>query len=50
MNEEKVPWAISAILTEAFNPSAHERRNVRIMILGFKEQHFSMKLELVQLL
>ena len=41
MNAEKVPWAISAILTEAFNPSAMSGGMLGIMILGFQRAAFS---------
>ena len=34
MNAERVPWAISAILTEAFNPSAMSGGMLGIMILA----------------
>ena len=38
---EKVPWAISAILTEAFNPSSMSGGMLGIMILGFQRAAFS---------
>ena len=41
MNAEKLPWAISAILTEAFNPSAMSGGMLGIMILGFQRAAFS---------
>ena len=41
MNAERVPWAISAILTEAFNPSAMSGGMLGIMILGFQRAAFS---------
>ena len=41
MNAEKVPWAFSAILTEAFNPSAMSGGILGIMILGFQRAAFS---------
>ena len=41
LNAHKVPWAISAILTEAFNPSAMSGGMLGIMILGFQRAAFS---------
>ena len=41
INVDKVPWAISAILTEAFNPSAMSGGMLGIMILGFQRAAFS---------
>jgi AGCS family alanine or glycine:cation symporter len=41
MNAERVPWAISAILTEAFNPGAMSGGMLGIMILGFQRAAFS---------
>ncbi len=41
MNADKVPWAISAILTEAFNPTAMSGGMLGIMILGFQRAAFS---------
>ena len=37
----RVPWAFSAILTEAFNPSAMSGGILGIMILGFQRAAFS---------
>ena len=41
INADKVPWAISAIFTEAFNPSAMSGGMLGIMILGFQRAAFS---------
>ncbi len=41
INVDKVPWAISAILSEAFNPSAMSGGMLGIMILGFQRAAFS---------
>jgi len=41
MNAEKVPWAISAIFVEAFNPSAMSGGMLGVMILGFQRAAFS---------
>jgi AGCS family alanine or glycine:cation symporter len=41
INAEKVPWALSAIFTEAFNPSAMSGGMLGVMILGFQRAAFS---------
>ena len=41
LNAEKVPWAFSAILSEAFNPSAMSGGMLGVMILGFQRAAFS---------
>ena len=41
MNAEKFHWALAAILTEAFNPSAMSGGMLGIMILGFQRAAFS---------
>lgn len=41
INADKVPWALSAIFTEAFNPSAMSGGMLGVMILGFQRAAFS---------
>ena len=41
INADKVSWAISAIFSEAFNPSAMSGGMLGIMILGFQRAAFS---------
>jgi AGCS family alanine or glycine:cation symporter len=41
LNAEKIPWALSAILSEAFNPSAMTGGMLGVMILGFQRAAFS---------
>ena len=41
LNAEKIPWAFSAILSEAFNPSAMSGGMLGVMILGFQRAAFS---------
>ena len=41
LNAEKVPWALSAIFNEAFNPTALGGGMLGIMILGFQRAAFS---------
>ena len=41
MNAERLPWAISAIFTEAFAPEAMSGGFVGVMILGFQRAVFS---------
>lgn len=40
-NAEKIPWALNAIVTEAFNPSAMSGGMLGVMILGFQRAAFS---------
>jgi len=41
LNAERLPWAISAIFTEAFDPQAMSGGFVGVMILGFQRAVFS---------
>ena len=41
LNAERLPWAINAIFTEAFNPQAVTGGFVGVMILGFQRAVFS---------
>ena len=41
INADRVPWALSAIFHEAFNPSAMSGGMLGIMILGFQRAAFS---------
>ena len=41
LNAEKIPWALSAILTEAFDPNATSGGMIGVMILGFQRAAFS---------
>ncbi|MEE4660818.1 MAG: alanine/glycine:cation symporter family protein [Halieaceae bacterium] len=41
LNAERLPWAINAILTEAFSPTAISGGAVGVMILGFQRAAFS---------
>ena len=41
MNADRLPWAITAIFTEAFNPQAMTGGFVGVMILGFQRAVFS---------
>ncbi|MFP6582767.1 MAG: alanine/glycine:cation symporter family protein [Candidatus Hydrogenedentota bacterium] len=41
MNYDKVPWAIGAIFSEAFSPSAVAGGTIGVMILGFQRAVFS---------
>jgi AGCS family alanine or glycine:cation symporter len=41
LNAERLPWAINAILTEAFSPAAISGGTVAVMILGFQRAAFS---------
>ncbi|MEZ7951640.1 MAG: alanine/glycine:cation symporter family protein [Halioglobus sp.] len=41
LNAEKLPWAITAIVTEAFNPTAMGGGMLGIMIMGFQRAAFS---------
>jgi AGCS family alanine or glycine:cation symporter len=41
LNAERLPWAISAIFTEAFSPQATAGGVVGVMILGFQRAVFS---------
>ena len=41
LNAERVPWAIGAIVTEAFNPSAVGGGMLGVMIMGFQRAVFS---------
>ena len=41
LNAEKIPWAIGAIFTEAFNPTAMSGGMLGVMILGFQRAAFS---------
>ena len=41
MNAERLPWAVTAIFTEAFNPQAMAGGFVGVMILGFQRAAFS---------
>ena len=41
MNADKVPWALSAIVTEAFSPVAVSGGMIGVMIWGFKRAVFS---------
>ena len=41
LNAEKIPWALSAIFTEAFNPTAMSGGMLGVMILGFQRAAFS---------
>lgn len=41
MNAERLPWAITAIFTEAFNPQALSGGFLGVMILGFQRAVFS---------
>jgi AGCS family alanine or glycine:cation symporter len=41
LNAERLPWAISAIFTEAFSPQAMSGGFVGVMILGFQRAVFS---------
>lgn len=41
LNADKVPWAINAIFTEAFNPNAIAGGVLGVMILGFQRAVFS---------
>ncbi|PCI07064.1 alanine glycine permease [bacterium] len=41
LNADKVPWAISAIFTEAFSPQAMSGGMLGVMILGFQRAAFS---------
>jgi len=41
LNAERIPWAITAIVTEAFNPSALAGGMLGVMIMGFQRAAFS---------
>jgi AGCS family alanine or glycine:cation symporter len=41
LNAERLPWAVSAIFSEAFNPQAMSGGFVGVMILGFQRAVFS---------
>ena len=41
MNASKIPWALNAIITEAFSPQAAAGSAVGVMILGFQRAVFS---------
>jgi AGCS family alanine or glycine:cation symporter len=41
MNFDKVPWAIGAIISEAFSPKAVAGGTIGVMVLGFKRAVFS---------
>lgn len=41
LNAERIPWALSAIVTEAFNPSAMTGGMLGVMIMGFQRAAFS---------
>ena len=41
LNAEKLPWAFTAIVTEAFNPSAISGGMLGVMIMGFQRAAFS---------
>lgn len=41
LNADKLPWAINAIITEAFNPNAIAGGVLGVMILGFQRAVFS---------
>ncbi len=41
LNAERLPWAISAIFSEAFNPQAMSGGFIGVMILGFQRAVFS---------
>ena len=41
LNAEKLPWALTAIVTEAFNPRAISGGMIGVMILGFQRAAFS---------
>ena len=41
MNSDKIFWALSSIITEAFNPSAMSGGMLGVMILGFQRAAFS---------
>ncbi|GJM13390.1 MAG: alanine glycine permease [Pseudohongiella sp.] len=41
LNAEKIPWALTAIVTEAFNPDAIGGGMLGVMILGFQRAAFS---------
>ena len=41
INAEKIPWALNAIITEAFSPQATSGGMVGVMILGFQRAVFS---------
>ncbi len=41
LNAERLPWAVAAIATEAFNPSAITGGMLGVMIMGFQRAAFS---------
>jgi len=41
LNAERIPWAVTAIVTQAFNPSAIGGGMLGVMILGFQRAAFS---------
>ncbi|HCI88392.1 MAG TPA: alanine glycine permease, partial [Gammaproteobacteria bacterium] len=41
LNADRIPWAISAIATEAFNPTAMSGGMLGVMIMGFQRAVFS---------
>ena len=41
LNADRIPWAISAIATEAFNPAAMTGGMLGVMIMGFQRAVFS---------
>lgn len=41
INAEKIPWALNAIITEAFSPQATTGGVIGVMILGFQRAVFS---------
>lgn len=41
LNADRIPWALTAIVTEAFNPSAITGGMLGVMIMGFQRAAFS---------